>query len=260
MQILIQSGSDYYGNVGDLSMLQVTVARLRELWPTASLEVITANPQKLIKYMPEVKPVVIGNEHSQKFNLKEQLRRWLPKNICQYLVTFQHGIKQSISLPATTYIPSLLDNENKVLLASIDQADAFVSTGGGFLTDSFIGYALNHLELLEKAIQAGKITALFGQGIGPVEQPLLAKRIKTVLSNVDLIALREEKQGLPLLIHYGIDPAKIIVTGDDAIEMAYSTRTDALGEHIGVNLRIAYYSKLASGESLLLIFVRLCFG
>lgn len=251
MQILIWSSSNCYRNMGDLSMLQITVARLRELWPAASIKVITVEPQKLIKYMPDVEPVVIGNEHSQKFNLKEQLRRWLPTKIRQYLVIFQHSIKQSISLPAKTYPTSLLDNENKILLASIDQADAFVSTGGGFLTDSFIGYALNYLELLDKAIQAGKITAMFGQGIGPVEQPLLAKRIKTVLPNVGLIALREEKPGLPLLIHYGIDPAEIIVTGDDAIEMAYSTRTDALGEHIGVNLRIAHYSKLASGESLL---------
>jgi colanic acid/amylovoran biosynthesis protein len=248
MQILIQGSSDYYGNMGDVSMLQVTVARLHELWPEALFEVITARPQELIEYVPDVKPMVIGNERSQKFDLREWLRRWLPNKMRQHLITFQHSIKQSILSPAKTYIPSSPANKNKILLTAINQADAFVFSGGGFLTDSFIGFALSHLGLLEEAIQAGKITAMFGQGIGPVEQPLLAKRIKTVLSNVDLICLREKKQSLPLLIHYGIDPAKIMVTGDDAIEMAYSLRTDALGDHIGVNLRIAYYSELASGE------------
>jgi colanic acid/amylovoran biosynthesis protein len=44
----------------------------------------------------------------------------------------------------------------------------------------------------------------------------------------------------------GVDPARIMVTGDDAIEMAYVIRPKVLGVGIGVNARVSDYSGVDS--------------
>lgn len=60
------------------------------------------------------------------------------------------------------------------------------------------------------------------------------------------IAFREQRAGRPLLKQLGVDPARIMVTGDDAIEMAYAIRPKSLGVGIGVNARVSDYSSLDS--------------
>jgi colanic acid/amylovoran biosynthesis protein len=115
--------------------------------------------------------------------------------------------------------------------------------------DDFVGLAVRRLDLLEKAINAGKKTAMFGQGIGPAKHPELIKRMKSILPRVDLICLREGHNAIPLLKSCGVDMSKVVTTGDDAIELAYSKKVDTLGENIGVCIRVASYSGLSPGPS-----------
>jgi colanic acid/amylovoran biosynthesis protein len=61
---------------------------------------------------------------------------------------------------------------------------------------------------------------------------------------VDLIAVREKSAAPRLLAELGVDPSRICLTGDDAIELAYEARIASLGSAIGISLRIAHYTEL----------------
>ncbi|RKZ83518.1 MAG: hypothetical protein DRR19_19015 [Candidatus Parabeggiatoa sp. nov. 1] len=239
MRILIQ-GDEYNLNVGDISMLQMSMARLRELWPDVSLEMLTGHPDHLAAHVQDVKFVGVSIQQFRWFGLRKLLHKWVPTKARKRVVVLEDRFK--------TYIPSEVKFSN-LISSAVNRADAIIFCGAGAITDQSLGVAMKRLEVLEKAIHAGKPTAIFGQGIGPVEQPQLAKRIREVLSKVDLIALREKYNGLPLLTHCGIDSAKIMATGDDAIEMAYSVRANTLGNHIGVNLRVSSGSELSTDQS-----------
>jgi colanic acid/amylovoran biosynthesis protein len=122
-------------------------------------------------------------------------------------------------------------------------ADAVVVVGAGLLTDAFATAAVTVLELLETALDRGAAAAMFGQGVGPLADPDLAGWCRRVLPRLDLIALREQRAGLPLLRTLGVDSSTVVTTGDDAIELALRVRRpEKRGEGIGVSLRRARYS------------------
>ena len=241
MQILIQATN--YTNTGDIAMLLTTVTRLRELWPNASLEVMGDSPPGLATtYLKqEAKPIDVNVNPNQWFGLRSLLSNKVSTKVRKFIVAIENKLKID-----TIY----RTKKTKIILPAIKKADAVVFCGAGVMNDAFMGHSIKFLEILEVAIQLGKPTALFGQGIGPIKQPYLEKRMKAVIPKVNLIGLREALNSLPLLIDYGVDTNNIIITGDDAIEMAYSARAEQLGEHIGINLREAAYSEVSSGESL----------
>jgi polysaccharide pyruvyl transferase WcaK-like protein len=112
----------------------------------------------------------------------------------------------------------------------------------GGVTDTFLEYAFGVLDTLALAIHWDVPTAMFGQGIGPIQSLELIARSKEILPKIDLISLREGRAGLPLLQSLGVSPNHLLVTGDDAIELAYSSHRKQLGPGLGVNLRAASYS------------------
>jgi polysaccharide pyruvyl transferase WcaK-like protein len=57
---------------------------------------------------------------------------------------------------------------------------------------------------------------------------------------VDLILLREYLEAPNILADFGVDPSRVIVTGDDAIEMAYQNYSHQRRAHIGVGFRVAH--------------------
>jgi colanic acid/amylovoran biosynthesis protein len=57
-----------------------------------------------------------------------------------------------------------------------------------------------------------------------------------------LVTLREDRLGRPLLTAFGVPDSRIVVTGDDAIEPARRAAPDALGKHVGLNLRLAAHA------------------
>ena len=59
MRILVDSCSYTGQNVGDLAMLRVAVSRLRQLWPDASIQVITDAPQAVAAQSGSVEPVPV---------------------------------------------------------------------------------------------------------------------------------------------------------------------------------------------------------
>jgi colanic acid/amylovoran biosynthesis protein len=124
-------------------------------------------------------------------------------------------------------------------LDTIAGAKLVVASGAGGIADPFRDYSNLVLLALQCAQSRGIPTAILGHGFGPLTSPDLLAKAAAILPNVDLIALREDRTSLPLLISLGISPDRVITTGDDAVELAYDARPEAMGEAIGINLRLA---------------------
>jgi polysaccharide pyruvyl transferase WcaK-like protein len=83
---------------------------------------------------------------------------------------------------------------------------------------------------------------MFGQGMGPLSDPIVLSRAKEVLPQVALITSRGGRGALALLESMGVSSARVMTTGDEAIEPAYAARAKEPGTAIGINLRVASYA------------------
>jgi polysaccharide pyruvyl transferase WcaK-like protein len=202
--------SDYVlRNAGDMAMLEVAVTRLADSWPDASVLVLSDTPDALPRYRPNVVALDAAGR-----------RAWL------------EGRRD--------------DAAARSFIETVSSARLLAVGGMGGITDAFPEYAAGVLATLSLAIDHRVPTVMLSQGMGPLEEPSLRSRTAAVLSRVDLIALREELAGGPLLRSLGVDPERVITTGDDAIEMAYTRRPAALGPGLGINLRAASYSEVGA--------------
>jgi colanic acid/amylovoran biosynthesis protein len=201
--------SDYdLHNAGDMAMLEVAVRRLATLWPTSAILVLTDTPAKFPRYRSNVSPLKSAGRHA-----------WLRGH---------RDLEAAQSFVNT-----------------ISSAGLVVVAGMGGITDAFSEYARGVLATLELAISRSVPTAMLSQGMGPLEDPSLRERAEIVLRKVDLIALREERAGKPLLQSLGVDLDRVITTGDDALELAYHRHGGTLGNGLGINLRVSAYSAVA---------------
>ena len=236
MRILIEPSGYKLGNMGDAAMLQVTVSRLFELWPEAQLQVITRAPEALAALCPRVSPL-LAHGRSAWF----LLRHW--KQVAEK--TGQKGFESFVNkLKFKTEYRAAL----KEFTTAVENADLFVVSGAGGLTDCFREHALSVLDVMEFAQSKGKLVAMFSQGLGPVEDPALRRRAAEVLPGVPLLCLRESESGLGLAESLGVDRGRIRTTGDDAVEPAYENRGEQTGGAIGVNMRVASYSEVESAQ------------
>ena len=248
MRILVESDYTYY-NLGEIAMLQVTVSRLHEIWPGASIHVLTEDPAGLARYCPWTLPVVrrrpperpvaersdeppaqrSGEVGRDGFNLLQRYGRW-PRSIASKL------------LSGTRAAAPGLESDPSQLAEAIRAADLVVVAGMGGITDWFEGFARDILDTMALAIEHGRPTAMLGQGMGPIERHSLSDRASEVLPQVSLIALRERLHSYPLLLRLGVAPERIVITGDDALELPYRARVERLGDGLGLNVRTGWYS------------------
>ena len=253
MRLLVDNSGYDLGNAGDRAMLQVGLARFRSLWPQAEADVIVSAPQRLVQICPwahavppagrheflRVGGVLVGahrlmpTDSDGALDRAEQyLRAHYPAQVAGLVASYKRLRKK----PGADDLVAFAD----VLVA----ADAVVVTGGGFVTDSFEDHGMFVLRLLALAQSMGKPTAMFGQGLGPIASPSLMRLAARVLSRLDLLTLREGRNSLSLLKELGVSLEKVVVTGDDAICLAYSHPMRGLGTRIGLNIRDAVYAQV----------------
>jgi colanic acid/amylovoran biosynthesis protein len=264
MKILIENSSYHHQNMGDAAMLQVAVTRLRKLWPDAKIYVLTDEPDLLTRYCPGVRPVgVEGHRIWFKRMLFRPLYRFAPDKFSRYLSWLDKKVQDS--WPAASYawfqVQRKFQNNDSnegvtAYLKAIFGADFVMATGGGYINDVFPYHMNLILDTLKIAIQFNKPTFMFGQGIGPLQNPKLRTIAEAYLPLVDLISLRESRIGRSCLDSLGVPLTRVITTGDDAIELAYKSRPTKLGTGIGVNLRLAKYSEVNSSMSSMLEVIR----
>jgi polysaccharide pyruvyl transferase WcaK-like protein len=133
-------------------------------------------------------------------------------------------------------------------LRVIRRANLLIVTGMGGIADVFPRYAEELLAVVRLAQRYGARTAMFGQGLGPLEHSALRRLARGTLSRLDLIALREKRSGVALCRAFGVSDQRIFVTGDDAIELAARHRGIEVGAGVGVNVRAATYSGVDRGS------------
>ena len=256
MHILIDSGSYHALNLGDVAMLQAAVSRLRELWPAASIAAVTNSPPALASHCPGVRPVPLAGRIA--FRTDRWLGRadrLLPPRLRDRFNAFHDRIRRR--WPAT--LAAVVGGKRLVAfrrdcfaaltyVQAVKRADLVIMSGAGVFTDAFAENANGVLDTLELAADCGVTTAAFGQGMGPVSAGALRRRMSEVLPRLALIALRERPESLRLLDAIGVRPERVVVTGDDALEMANRGKRAQAGNALGINVRLAGYAGVgASG-------------
>ena len=250
--VLLDPGAYDCLNLGDLAMLEVAISRWKALWPSAAIGVITATPEALAPY--GVTPVSVRDRSIWlDTHLLGRLHKWLPRRAASPLEQIERDLKMSgaRSLQAALALRhQITRGDGSDIGAFVDWmrcADVVALTGGGALTDSFSVKALRILDTLEMAACRARrygrpLTAIFGQGFGPLADPALRRRAAEVLPQIDFIAIRENRASRSLLTALGVDKDRIVLTGDDAIELAYDRRQGTVGGALGVNVRVAFYA------------------
>jgi colanic acid/amylovoran biosynthesis protein len=131
-----------------------------------------------------------------------------------------------------------------VFVKALEDADLFVVCGAGGFTDDTRDWNISILDTIEEAIQRNIPVVMFGQGFGPLSDSDILGRMRKILPKVSLITLRGGRGSSALALSLGVNSSQILITGDEAVEMAYEARQQEQGQAVGINLRVASYSNV----------------
>ena len=266
MRILFDQSVHDHRNQGNNALLEVARDRFRMFLPDAHFDAISISPYFCRVYLNDIHPVDPINfvEHKGRFDLFFKL---IPKLIWRLIFEMRELVKvrgdtklnsnevsgileetgsetspkQQI-IDAEVVNVTISEDEFVDLYPNVGQYDLYIPTGGGYLCDSDKRFIFPLFDRLEAAHAKGVLTAMVGQGIGPLDDPELRKRASEVLPKLDYLLVREETLTRPLLDALGVPSEKVLMTGDDAIELAYLARSKKLGVGIGLSLRVAAYT------------------
>jgi colanic acid/amylovoran biosynthesis protein len=248
LRIVVDPSGYTSSNIGDTAMLEVALGRLRSFWPLARLQVLFLERQWIEASDPPAEFLDAWGPYG--WSADGALIRTTSKLApfadpvlasCRTFRRWAPGVMRQIAraaLVCTQHDPRAVDR----YLEAIRGADLLLVTGAGSISDAFKLHALVVLETIELALAGHAVTALVGQGIGPLADPLLRKRVASVLGQVDMLTLRDRATSLPLLESMGLPASRLEVTGDDAIALGRAAWPGTLGSAIGVNLRTAPYA------------------
>lgn len=230
MKIVVDQSGYELLNIGDVAMLQSCIIRLRHQWPDAEIMVISHVPGQLESYCSDV--TAIGRTFAD-----NSLIRHFPQ---KPRLASEQAWKMAGPYFSGRLRRSVRDRPSTAIQA-VRTADVVVASGGGYVTDTWWWHAAGVLSLLSLAQRLGKPTAMFGQGIGPIKQHALRMQAATVLPNLRILCLREDRIGRGLALGLGVRPDAIALTGDDALELLDS-RSASTSKALGVNVRVSGYA------------------
>jgi colanic acid/amylovoran biosynthesis protein len=249
MRILIDPSSVHCLNLGDVAMLQVTVRRFRKFWPDAEIFVFNDTPELLDLYCPTAKPLRPEGRaayYNTAAVLTRMGRRFGMAALSEFDVTWRHRWPERVRKLVAGRAGADTAKELQDFLDLVKSCDLVVASGAGQITTAFGAHSTLILNTMRMAMDHGITTAILGQGIGPIDDPCLRARAAKVLPRVQQINIRETITGPKLLDSLGVARERVVVTGDDAIETVYQHRQPHIGNCIGVNLRVSWYSDIKS--------------
>ena len=254
MRIIVDPGTFDCLNMGDVAMLKVAVRRLGILLPSAAIGVLTSSPNRLLDHVETGLPVnhhgrlVWFSDSALTGGLKERIPGLLSGLLSEFNRSLRHHKPELLSalLHWKSRIGGADGRAAVSFLQEMQKADLYVVSGAITLTDKSKGHGRMVLDSLEMAINRGIPAVMFSQGLGPLYDPNLIARARAVLPRVDLITVRERRNATRLLASLGVDPARVLVTGDDAVELAHEMRPLGRGQAIGVNLRVGPSSDVSA--------------
>lgn len=260
MRIIFDSAVYDLRNKGNLALLLTAIDRISRMFPDADLQVLTSAPHILRLYCPTAIPLdpdgqpVVRNWIDQLplpilrlvLEGREEIWHRLP-GLGRYLTRaswrggLAHASAEDTVKPMNKPVAS---PSPEASLDFLNDCDFYVATGAQYMSDPCWKEALIVLARLQRAIQLNIPAVMVGQGIGPIKNLELRARAAQVLPLVDYIFIRDNVTVPPLLTELGVDPTRVIMTGDDAIEMVYQLRSAVPGKAIGVSLRAGPYTQI----------------
>ena len=250
-RLLVEPGSYAMLNLGDIAMVQVCIERLRKLWPDATIGVVTEAADRLAQHCPGVQAVPAPGQHEW-FQGRWSGGAYWPLLGQDTRTRFEWRARRlgrtspraaRLALRAELLAREPASDDLREFVSWLLGADGVVVSGRGGTTDVFLEDGVEVLELLDTAIALGIPTAMFGQGLGPMNDEHLRALANEVLPRLEALTVRERHSAMPLLRGLGVRPERVTVTGDDALELAYRLRSNgATRGAIGVGLRLAPYS------------------
>ena len=258
MRIIINTalndGAAEYSNMGDVAMLQVAVRRLRNVLPSASIQVLTDSPAHLKRFCPTAEPLPRSGrdlwvaDHA----IFGRLGTLLPKRGAAGLRKLTRALR--LRLPTVFHflikLKLAVRNQRSFregaarFVDALRHADILVVCGAGGFSDHTKSWDLLTLDTIEEAAQRRVPVVMLGQSMGPLTDSQVLARARRILPQVCLLTLRGSRGGMHLAQSLGLRRSQLMTTGDEAIEFAYESRVEELGEGIGVNLRVATYSNV----------------
>jgi polysaccharide pyruvyl transferase WcaK-like protein len=247
VNIIVDAGTRDCRNVGDVAMLQVAVERLGVMVPGATIYVLIEDAVELKRHCPSAVPLSHAGREAwfdnqslsgRVYNLLPQAGRALVQGGHRYVRNWWPSTHAS-ALLLKERVRGRSTEPLREFLSTMAKADLLVFCGQGTLADAGGQHARIMLETAAMAIRQGIPVVMVGQGVGPLTDPALLALARAVVPRVALIALREARGGPALLRALGVADDRIVITGDDAVELAARRRSGAPGTHIGIHARIA---------------------
>ena len=247
MKILVEPSEYALLNAGDVAMVTTALRRLRSLWPDARIRVLTDTPD-LLPSDCDVSPMSPTGRWawtsggffpwaSRFVTIPASLTEWERATRLMGRSVAESAVRARLRFRGID--PRQLDD----FLEAVHEADLIVVCGMGGITDYFERYTSGLLESIRLGKQNGRsVVAMFSQGIGPLRNQGLRKQASEVLRKVDFLGLREGAASCALLAELGVDQGRVVVTGDDAIEMARQYAPPQRGDRVGINVRRSTYS------------------
>ena len=247
LETALGKGVEEYGNMGDVSMLQIAVDRLHKLFPNACIDVLTDSAENLARFCPTAKALDHRGRalwFSNRVSLG-RLNKRAPKWVLHRLGEARKTIRSRYPDLLSTFLVKRLKGHNRpkdaeaitAFLGALDKADLVVLCGAGGFYDGCRDWSMEILDLLEAAVQRKKRTVMLGQGFGPLSDPVVAKRAAKIFPLLDFITLRGGRGSLSLLRSLGVPESKVQTTGDEALEMAFEARSEKPGCGLGIGFR-----------------------
>ncbi len=210
MRILVEHGSHALNNVGDVAQLQASLARLRSLFPLATLVVPTSSPDRLANLAPDAHP------HDDR--------------------GFVARAPRSNSL--------LRGVARKSLERRLRHVDLLVVAGGGFLNSSFPRHARSVADLAVAAFERDIPVAFFGQMIGPFNDEALQRRVSEALQVAGVVSVRMGTSEKCRLRSIGIADERLLFTGDEALAVLAEGPIAPFTGDLGLNVRTTSYANV----------------
>jgi colanic acid/amylovoran biosynthesis protein len=245
-RILLDTSTYRINNIGDIAMLKVLVGRIFQRYPEARIRVLTNDPTGVLQLDPRLEPLIVGDRQEWRavsFGPTDA-REGLPITAARQLDRVLRATAPDEYWALVAELsPDAALNARKWTEA-LGDSDAVILTGGGYFTDVFAQHAVGLLETIAGALNKGLPTFIVSCGFEPTTDAELQEIARETLPWVTHIACREGTTSTEVLRSLGVDPRRFVVTGDDAIEIAYTHRPHTIGSSIAVNLREHSYNRL----------------
>jgi colanic acid/amylovoran biosynthesis protein len=249
--IFVDHGGPTLTNVGDLAILMTATRRIRALFPRAQLFVPSHNAERLRRFCPTVEGV------SERALALLFWRRTLPTLLSRRFSRLAAAERQALlrwpmlALRLRSWRNALrgeLAAGTARCLEVLREARLFVAAGGGYLNELFPGHMARVLGVIDIAMARQQPVALFGHGLGPFGDPRQREALTPMLRGARCVGLRDARASPEIVRRCGGFDERTRVTGDDALELAWTHRPPTLGNALGLGLRVASYSGLVSRD------------